>query len=204
MEADVAKVANALANHRLFEKLSFMCALNSDAMHASKFPKYINAKPPIVIDDKFVVKMKFSSRKTVIATVKYYAIRRDVNYRIYESKPQIFYTKINELFTRKRTKTKALINVGHVFSELVTSKLHANQLTVGNIQVNCFDRQNEVFEVREMPSNLEFVVNLHQRRCDCDEFQMDQMSCRHVFVCCANQRLDWHVYIQDVYRMDHI
>ncbi|RYQ85545.1 hypothetical protein Ahy_B10g105112 [Arachis hypogaea] len=249
MEADVSKVANALANYRPFEKLSFMRALHSNAMYASKFFEYINAKPSIVADDKFVVRMKFSSRKTVIAVVKYYAIRRDVNYRIYESEPQIFYAKytqcgtccdwlimvnmihkkycweikryngghtytkatifqdhskldfititevikplvkvdpsikvksviaeiqskfnytisyrkawLNELFTRKMTKTEALINAGHVFSELVTLKLHANQLAAENIQVNCFDRQNEVFEVRDMPSDLEFVVDLH-------------------------------------------
>ncbi|XP_072084461.1 uncharacterized protein [Arachis hypogaea] len=68
----------------------------------------------------------------------------------------IFY-RLNELFTRKRAEAKARINVGHIFSELVTSKLHANQLASGNIHVNCFDRQNEVFEVREMPSGLEYA-----------------------------------------------
>ncbi|RYR50107.1 hypothetical protein Ahy_A07g036684 [Arachis hypogaea] len=34
---------------------------------------------------------------------------------------------LNELFTQKRAETEARINAGHVFSELVTSKLHANQ-----------------------------------------------------------------------------
>ncbi|XP_072084670.1 uncharacterized protein [Arachis hypogaea] len=67
--------------------------------------------------------------------------------------------RLNELFIRKRAEAEARINAGHVFSELVTSKLHANQLAAGNIQVNCFDRQNEVFEVREMPSRLEHVVD---------------------------------------------
>ncbi|XP_072076836.1 uncharacterized protein [Arachis hypogaea] len=42
--------------------------------------------------------------------------------------------KLNELFTRKRAETEARINAGHVFSELVTSKLHANQRAAGNIQ----------------------------------------------------------------------
>ncbi|RYR71934.1 hypothetical protein Ahy_A02g006143 [Arachis hypogaea] len=56
--------------------------------------------------------------------------------------------------------------------------------------VSCYDRQNEVFEVREMPSGLEFAVDLRGLRCDCGEFQMDRIPCRHVFACCANQRLD--------------
>ncbi|XP_057730417.1 uncharacterized protein LOC130945728 [Arachis stenosperma] len=75
--------------------------------------------------------------------------------------------RLNELFTRKRAKAEARINAGHVFSEIVTSKLHANQLALGNIQV-------------------------------------DRIPCRHVFACCANQRLDWRLYVHDVYKMDQV
>ncbi|RYR57276.1 hypothetical protein Ahy_A05g022999 [Arachis hypogaea] len=75
--------------------------------------------------------------------------------------------RLNELFTRKRAEAEARINAGHVFSEVVTSKLHANQLASGNIQV-------------------------------------DKVPCRHVFACCANQRLDWQLYVHDVYKMDQI
>ncbi|XP_016186337.1 uncharacterized protein LOC107628046 [Arachis ipaensis] len=112
--------------------------------------------------------------------------------------------RLNELFTRKRAEAEARINAGHVFSDVVTSKLHANQLASGNIQVSCFDRQNEVFEVREMPSGLEFAVDLHGLRCDCGEFQVDRIPCKHVFACCANQRLDWQLYVHDVYKMDQV
>ncbi|RYQ89461.1 hypothetical protein Ahy_B09g096091 isoform B [Arachis hypogaea] len=75
--------------------------------------------------------------------------------------------RLNELFTRKRAEAEARINAGHVFSELVTTKLHANQLASGNIQV-------------------------------------DRIPCRHVFACCANQRLDWQLYVHDVYKMDQV
>nr|XP_025637771.1 uncharacterized protein LOC112733113 [Arachis hypogaea] len=112
--------------------------------------------------------------------------------------------RLNELFTRKRAEAEARINAGHVFSDVVTSKLHANQISSGNIQVSCFDRQNEVFEVREMPSGLEFAVDLRGLRCDCGEFQVDRIPCRHVFACCANQRLDWKLYMHDVYKMEQI
>ncbi|QHN94298.1 uncharacterized protein DS421_17g600040 [Arachis hypogaea] len=112
--------------------------------------------------------------------------------------------RLNELFTRKRAEAEARINAGHVFSDVVTSKLHANQLASGNIQVSCFDRQNEVFEVREMPSGLEFAVDLRGLRCDCGEFQVDRIPCRHVFACCANQRLDWKLYVNDVYKMEQV
>ncbi|XP_057756101.1 uncharacterized protein LOC130975304 [Arachis stenosperma] len=112
--------------------------------------------------------------------------------------------RLNELFTRKRAEAEARINAGHVFSELVTCKLHANQRAAENIQVSCFDRENEVFEVREMPSGVEYRVDLHRQRCDCGEFQVDRIMCRHVFACCANQQLDWQVYVHDVYKMDQV
>ncbi|XP_016173260.1 uncharacterized protein LOC107615736 [Arachis ipaensis] len=98
--------------------------------------------------------------------------------------------RLNELFTRKRAEAEAWITAGHVFSEHVTAKLHANQLASGKIQVNFFDRKNEVFEVREMPSGVEYAVDLRRQRCDCVEFQVDRIPCPHVFACCANQRLD--------------
>ncbi|XP_025611641.1 uncharacterized protein [Arachis hypogaea] len=98
--------------------------------------------------------------------------------------------RLNELFTRKKAEAEARTNAGHQ--------------AAGNIQVNLFDRQNEVFEVREMPSGLEYAVNLRQRHCDCGEFQTYRIPCRHVFACCANQRLDWQQYVHDVYRMEEI
>ncbi|XP_029148726.1 uncharacterized protein [Arachis hypogaea] len=96
--------------------------------------------------------------------------------------------RFNELFTRKRHEAESRITAGHVFSEVVTSKLNANQLASSNIQVNCFDRMNEVFEVREMPGGTEYAVDLRRQRCDCGEFQ----------------RLDWRVYVHEVYKMDQV
>ncbi|RYR21635.1 hypothetical protein Ahy_B03g066948 [Arachis hypogaea] len=66
------------------------------------------------------------------------------------------------------------------------------------------EAKNEVFEVREMPSRVEYAVDLRRQRCDCGEFQVDRIPYRHVFVCCANQRLDWQVYVHDVHKMDQI
>ncbi|RYR20391.1 hypothetical protein Ahy_B03g065501 [Arachis hypogaea] len=76
--------------------------------------------------------------------------------------------------------------------------------TVCKHQLHHQHLRERVFEVREMHSGLEFVADLCLRRCDCSEFQVDRMTCRHIFACCANQRLDWHVYVHDVYRMDQV
>ncbi|RYQ87906.1 hypothetical protein Ahy_B09g095438 isoform E [Arachis hypogaea] len=114
------------------------------------------------------------------------------------------FNRLNELFTRKRAEAEAQMNVGHVFSEFVITKLQAYQRAAGNIQVNCLDMQNEIFEVREIPIGVEYRVNLRQCRCDCGDFQVDRIPCLHVFATCANQHLDWQVYVNEVYRLDEI
>ncbi|XP_057739684.1 uncharacterized protein LOC130956688 [Arachis stenosperma] len=98
--------------------------------------------------------------------------------------------RLNELFTRKRDGAETRLRAGHLFSEIVIEKIQQNLITAGNIMVSCFDRQNEVFEVREMLSGVEYAVDLRHRHCDCGYFQVDRFPCRHVFACCANQRLD--------------
>ncbi|RYR69377.1 hypothetical protein Ahy_A03g015933 [Arachis hypogaea] len=66
----------------------------------------------------------------------------------------------------------------------------------GNIVVNWFDRHNEVFEVREMQDGTIYTVYLAQRHCDCGHFQVERLSCRH--------RLDWQLYVHDVYKKPEI
>ncbi|XP_057755337.1 uncharacterized protein LOC130974475 [Arachis stenosperma] len=81
MNADVAEVANALANPHPFQEPSFMRSLDLGAMHALEFPQYMNPAPPVVADGEFTVGMEFSSREAVIKAMKDYTIRRGVDYR---------------------------------------------------------------------------------------------------------------------------
>ncbi|RYR74641.1 hypothetical protein Ahy_A02g009367 [Arachis hypogaea] len=47
MVADVADVANALANQQPFVESSFMRSLDLEAMHAPEFPQHVNAGAPL-------------------------------------------------------------------------------------------------------------------------------------------------------------
>ncbi|RYR68511.1 hypothetical protein Ahy_A03g015017 [Arachis hypogaea] len=97
MNADVAKVANALANPHPFQEPSFMRSLDLEAMHAPEFLQYMNASEfPVVVDGKFTMGMEFSSREAVIKAMKDYTIRRGIDYRVYESEPTIFYAKCTQ------------------------------------------------------------------------------------------------------------
>ncbi|RYR56816.1 hypothetical protein Ahy_A05g022528 [Arachis hypogaea] len=97
MAADVADVANALANQQPFEESTSMQSLNLEAMHASKFPQYINpAELPSLTDGEFTMEMEFSSREIVIKAMKDYIIRRGVDYRVHESELTTFYAKCTQ------------------------------------------------------------------------------------------------------------
>ncbi|RYR28239.1 hypothetical protein Ahy_B01g052356 [Arachis hypogaea] len=187
VESNVAEVANALANQHPSGESSFMHALDLDAMNTPEFSEYVNSDPIVVTDGEFVVGMEFSSRETVITAIKDYTIRRRVDYWVCESEPTTFYAKCVQygtscdwLISASYCRTKREFNVHN--------KLQSNHQAAGNIQVNLFDRQNEVFEVHEIPSGIEYAVNLPQRYCNCSEFQTD--------------RIPWQQYVHEVYRMD--
>ncbi|RYR02975.1 hypothetical protein Ahy_B06g081811 isoform A [Arachis hypogaea] len=183
---NVADVASALANEHLFEEPSFMRALDLEAMHAPEFLKYMNAAF-VVAEILFVADGEFA-----------------VDYRVYESEPLTFYAKCTQYgsgcdwLIRVSLMSRKYCWVIRRYNEYSRTVREYGLRYQRNIQVNCFDRQNEVFEVREMPSEVEYAVDLRRQRCDCSEFQVDRIPCRHVFACCANQRLDWQVYVHEV------
>ncbi|RYR39808.1 hypothetical protein Ahy_A09g045406 [Arachis hypogaea] len=178
IEENVTDVTNTLANEHPFEEPSFM--------------------------------------EAVIMVMKDYVIRRGVDYRVYKSEPLTFYAKCTQyglgcdwlIRVNMISKKYCWVIRRHIESNFLRKfkvpYLQKLVVNIGNIQVNCFDKQNEVFEVHEMPSGMEYAVNLCRYRCDCGEFQVDRIPCRHVFACYANQRLDWQVYVHDVYKMDQV
>ncbi|RYQ93028.1 hypothetical protein Ahy_B09g099286 [Arachis hypogaea] len=195
---DVTEVANALTNEVPFEKPSFMRVLDLEAMHVPKFPEYMTTEIPIVADGEFAVGMEFSSREAVIKAIKDYTIRRSVDYRVYESKPLTFYAKC----TQYGSGCDWLIRVSMISRKYcwdIRGRCGSTKCVTSD-----YGNGNEVFEVREMPSGLEFAADLRGLRCDCGEFQVDRIPCRHVFACCANQRLDWKLYLHDVYKIDQV
>ncbi|XP_072077845.1 uncharacterized protein [Arachis hypogaea] len=114
------------------------------------------------------------------------------------------YYRLNALFTRKSTEAYQHKRAGYTFFEFATHRIYANMQRAGNIVVHQFDRRNEVFEVRKMPSGKVLVVVFVRRRCDYSHFQVEQLPCHHVIACCVNRQLDWQMYVTDVYKMSEI
>ncbi|XP_025670199.1 uncharacterized protein [Arachis hypogaea] len=112
--------------------------------------------------------------------------------------------QLNELFTRKSVETHEHLRNGFTYLEFATKRVEESFRYAGNIVINRFDRQNEMFEVREIQDGSVYTVNFTQRHCDCGHFQAERLPCRHILACCTNQRLDWQVYVHDVYKMSKI
>ncbi|QHO23522.1 uncharacterized protein DS421_12g364270 [Arachis hypogaea] len=114
------------------------------------------------------------------------------------------YYRLNELFTQKSAETHERKRAGFTYSVFAQQRIEANMQQAGNIVVHRFDGRNDVFEVREMPSEKVLVVDLARRTCDCGNFQVERLPCRHVIACCANRRLNWQLYVHDVYKMTEV
>ncbi|RYR78592.1 hypothetical protein Ahy_A01g003431 [Arachis hypogaea] len=103
------------------------------------------------------------------------------------------YYWLNELFTRKNAEEHDRKLARFTYSLFATQRIEAN-----------FDRRNELFEVCEMPNEKASSVDLARRTVDYGHFQVERLPCHHIIGCCANQRLNWQVYVNDVYMMTDI
>ncbi|RYR25682.1 hypothetical protein Ahy_B02g059626 [Arachis hypogaea] len=208
VEPEVADVTNVLTSQHPSREPSFMHALDLDAMNGREFPEFVNADYTIRRGVDY--RVCESEPTTFYAKCMQYGTNCDWLIRASLIKRKLCW--VIRRYNGSHTCTKTTISQDHAklnsdmiaehitsnflrnFKALYLQKLIVNMGTTvrefnaaGNIQVNLFDRQNEVFEVRQMPGSIEYVVNLRQRHCDCGEFQTYRIPCRHVFACCANQ-----------------
>ncbi|RYR17590.1 hypothetical protein Ahy_B03g062295 [Arachis hypogaea] len=192
------EVANALANEVPFEEPSFMRVLDLEAMHVSEFPKYMTAaEVSIVADGEFVVGMEFSSREAVIKAVKDYNIRRSVDYRVYESEPLTFYAKCTQYGSGCDWLIRASL-ISRKYCWVIRRYNGCHTCTRATISQNHSKMRSLRFVRCQADWSLQSIYMAY------DVTVMDRIPCRHVFACCANQRLDWQLYVHDVYKMDQV
>ncbi|KAL4396583.1 hypothetical protein AHAS_Ahas01G0106400 [Arachis hypogaea] len=73
--------------------------------------------PAVVTASEFAVRMEFNSREAIITSVKEYTIRREVDYKVYESEPTTFYAKcycwVIRRYNGSHTCTRSTISQDH-------------------------------------------------------------------------------------------
>ncbi|RYR27764.1 hypothetical protein Ahy_B01g051812 [Arachis hypogaea] len=188
---NVEEVANVLASQHLFGEPSSMHILDLTALNAPEFFEYANTDPPIVADDEFIIGIEFSSREiahssellekfqdTVFA--KAYCQHRYITFNITEAIPGQFMNLIRDT------------------NDYMTAMRYILGGWIESLAIRKHSASIQVFEVYEMPSGMEYAIDLCHWQCDCGDFQVDRIPCLHMFACCANQRLDWQVYVIEV------
>ncbi|QHN88568.1 uncharacterized protein DS421_16g564570 [Arachis hypogaea] len=93
VEAEVENVVIHPAVSQPMNVPHFMRNLDIDAMNAPEFSEYANIGVADPEDGEFRIGMEYSSRKSVVATIRSCTISRGVDYNVYESEPLTFYAK---------------------------------------------------------------------------------------------------------------
>ncbi|RYQ96213.1 hypothetical protein Ahy_B08g091859 [Arachis hypogaea] len=228
----VQNETDVIVSQHLFSVPSFMRILDLEAMHAPEFPKYANMGYSRTeqeynknyqrlkergeaytkwCDDIDVERWmlafdgdhRWGHMTTKLVECLNSVLKGTHNLPVTAIVRSTFY-QLNELFTRKSVETHEHLRNGFTYLEFATKRVEESFRYAGNIVINRFDRQNEMFEVREIQDGSVYTVNFTQRHCDCGHFQAERLPCRHILACCTNQRLDWQVYVHDVYKMSKI
>ncbi|XP_025617139.1 uncharacterized protein [Arachis hypogaea] len=117
------------------------------------------------------------------------------------------YGHLAELFVRKGKEAESQIGAKQEFCQTLVKAIERNLQASRNMRVDLYDRENSEFVIEELAPTAGWIamsvcrVSLSARTCDCGYFQALHYPCRHVLAACSFCRLDWRIYVDDVYRM---
>ncbi|RYR50341.1 hypothetical protein Ahy_A07g036935 [Arachis hypogaea] len=93
VEAAAENVVVRPSSSQPMDVTPFMSELDLEAMHDPEFSEYTNIGVADAEDEEFWIGMEYSSRKSVVASIRSFTIAKGVDYEVYESEPQTFYAK---------------------------------------------------------------------------------------------------------------
>jgi SWIM zinc finger len=120
---------------------------------------------------------------------------------------QATYYKLATSFARRKGRATKAINKRHPFSQDCTKQMQAGEAKSRGLNVEIFshvDIRGAVSDVEENKKGRKFAVNyavsLPNRWCDCGKFQADRFPCAHVIAICNAKHIDYHQYVDKLYR----
>ncbi|XP_016168534.1 uncharacterized protein LOC107611086 [Arachis ipaensis] len=104
---------------------------------------------------------------------------------------------------------EAQLGSGHRFSQALVKAIERNLKDSRCFTVTVFDRHHLDYTVAETTPTGKFSlgsyrVSLRDHTCDCGYFQALHYPCCHALACCAQSRLDWATYVDEVYTMSEV
>ncbi|XP_029150788.1 uncharacterized protein [Arachis hypogaea] len=119
------------------------------------------------------------------------------------------YGRLAELFVVRGQTTKAQLGSGQRFCQALVKAIERNLKDSRCFMVTLFDRHQSEYTVAETTPTGNFSlgtyrVSLRDRTCDCRYFQALHYPCCNAIACCAQSRLDWAMYVHEVYTMSKV
>ncbi|XP_057746238.1 uncharacterized protein LOC130965496 [Arachis stenosperma] len=98
---------------------------------------------------------------------------------------------------------------GAIGDEALVKAIERNLRNSRCFTVTVFGRHQVEYTVAETTPTEKFLfgsywVSLRDRTCDCGYFQALHYPCCHAIPCCAQLRLDWATYVDEVYSMSEV
>ncbi|XP_016168578.1 uncharacterized protein LOC107611133 [Arachis ipaensis] len=120
------------------------------------------------------------------------------------------YGRLSELFVVRGQTAEAQLGSGQRFCQVALVKVIERNLKDARcLTVTLFDRHQSEHTVAETTPTENFSlgtyrVSLRDHTCDCGYFQALHYPCCHAIACCAQSRLDWAMYVHEVYTMSNV
>ncbi|XP_029146844.1 uncharacterized protein [Arachis hypogaea] len=119
------------------------------------------------------------------------------------------YLWLAELFVVQGQMAEAQLGSRHRFSQALVKAIERNLRDSRCFTVTLFDRHQAEFTVAETTPTGKFSLGtyrvfLRDRTYDCGYFQALHYPCCHAIACCAQSRLDWTTYVDEVSSMSEV
>ncbi|XP_016195394.1 uncharacterized protein LOC107636392 [Arachis ipaensis] len=119
------------------------------------------------------------------------------------------YGRLAELFVIRGQTAEAQLAIDAKFCQSFMKAMERNLRDSRCFTVTLFDSHQSEYTVAETTPTGSFSlgtyrVSLQDRTCDCGYFQALHYPCCHAIACCAQSRLDWSIYVDEVYTMQKV
>ncbi|XP_025679127.1 uncharacterized protein [Arachis hypogaea] len=119
------------------------------------------------------------------------------------------YGRLAELLVIQRQTAEAQVGSGQRFCQALVKAIECNLKDSRCFTVTLFDRHQSEYTVAETTPTGNFLLGTYRifvrdRTCDCGYFQALHYPCCHMIACCAQSRLDWAMYVHEVYTMSKV
>ncbi|XP_072060171.1 uncharacterized protein [Arachis hypogaea] len=119
------------------------------------------------------------------------------------------YGRLAELFVIRGQTAEAQLASGAKFCQSFMNAMEPNLKDSRCFTVTLFDRHQSEYTIAETTLTGSFSLGtdrvfLQDHTCDFGYFQALHYPCCHAIACCAQSRLDWSIYVDEVYTMQKV